>query len=300
MTSICASVNRIILGPSASTMTIRETSANAVKRTRRCIKGRNDSDFHCICPACHTGRLCQFSFDSFSFTLDQLFFADLLSLNSRIRHATYYSLIVTPLLVFLVGLLNNICCFVTFRRPRCLRNGTGHYLYAMSICNQLTLAFLALRLIHLTLNISSRHPPSTLDSGLCKTSKYLVNVFTRLTYWLGSLVAIERVYLALFVNGQWLKKPQIARRIIALTVVIILTVSAYQLPFVQSKISSDDGKNAMCIITFPHDSPLWETLHGAMTVIDSVGPFLINLVCTGAIICIVTKRKDECYRPRYV
>ena len=257
----------------------------------RCLKGRNDSDFHCICPACHTGRFCQFSFDSFSFTLDQLFFADLLSPNSRIRHATYYSLIIAPLLLILIGLLNNVCCFVTFRRPRCLRNGTGHYLYAMALCNQLTLAFLALRLIHLTLNISSPYSFPALDNALCKTSNYLLAASTRLTYWLGSLVAIERVYVALFVNGQWLKKPQIAQRIIAMAAVTILTVSAYQLAFIHSRISSDDGNNAMCTISFPSDRPVWLKLHIAMTVIDSVGPFLTNLVCTVSIICLVTKKK---------
>ena len=264
----------------------------------RCLKGRNDSDFHCICPACHTGRSCQFSFDSFSFTLDQLFFADLLSPNSLIRHATYYSLIIAPLLLFLLGFFNNTCCFVTFRRPRCLRNGIGHYLYAMSICNQLNLAFLALRLIHLTLNISSTYSSPALDNTLCKASIYLLATSTRLTYWLGSLVTIERVYVALFVNGQWLKTPRIARRIIALAVMTVLTVSAYQLVFVHSRISSDDGKNAMCTITFLTDKQIWSKLHSAMTVIDSVGPFLINLVCIVSIICLVTKKKMNATRGR--
>ena len=257
----------------------------------RCFRGKNESDYLCLCPACHTGRFCQFSFDSFSFTLDQLFFADLLSPNSLIQHITYYLLIITPILLCLLGLLNNLCCFLTFRRPRCLRNGIGHYLCAMSICNQLTLAFLALRLIHLTLNISSSYSSPMLDNALCKASNYLLTTSNRLTYWLSSLVAIERVYVALFVNGQWLKSPRIARRIIALTVLVILTVSAYQLVFVHSRISSDDGNNSMCSIIFPANSILWLKLHGAMTVIDSVGPFLINLVCTVSIICLVTQKK---------
>jgi hypothetical protein len=259
----------------------------------RCFKGNgNEHDFICICPACREGRRCQDNFESFSFILDQLFFADLLSPNSRIRHLTYYSLIVAPLPLFLVGLLSNLCCFVTLRRPRCLRNGTGHYLYAMSICNQLNLAFLALRLIHLTLNISRSSSSSpAVDDALCKVANYLLIVSTRIIYWLGTLIAIERVYVALFVNGRWLKKPRIARRMIALVVGCTLTLSAYQLVFVHSRISSDDDNNAMCVISFPANRLIWLQFHGAVVTINSAGPFLINLLCTGAIICIVTKKK---------
>jgi hypothetical protein len=41
---------------------------------------------------------------------------------------------------------------VTFRRVKCLRNGIGHYLLWISVTNQISLTFLALRLIHLILN----------------------------------------------------------------------------------------------------------------------------------------------------
>ena len=47
----------------------------------------------------------------------------------------------------------------------------------------------------------------------------------------------------------------------------------------------------MCTITFPADHSFWLNLHGTMTIIDSVGPFLINLVCTVSIICLVTNKK---------
>ena len=257
----------------------------------RCLKGRNDSDVLCICPACHGGRLCQFNFESFSVSIDQLFFSNLLSANRVIRQAAYYLLLITSLTVWLTGLANNLCCFVTFQRPRCLRNGTGHYLYCMSICNQWNLTCLAVRLIHLTLNITASHSSPSVNSGLCKTSNYLLTTSTRLTYWLGSLIAIERVYVAWFVNGQWLKKPHIARRIIALTVLTILVVSAYEWAFIHSQISSDDGSHAMCAITFPTGSPVWFKVHTAVTIIDSLVPFTINLLCTVAIICLVTKKR---------
>ena len=264
----------------------------------RCVKGQNAHEFRCHCPACHEGRFCHFNLESISITLDQLFSFNLLSASPFIRHATYYSLIIVPLLVFLVGLVNNLCAFITFRRPRCLRNGIGHYLYAMSICNQLTLAFLALRLIHLAVNISASYQSLSLDGVLCKVSNYLLTASTRLTYWLSSLIAIERVYVALFVNGQWLKKPQIARRILASTVVSILGVSAYQLLVTHLPIDRDDENNAMCTVTFSADSANWLRPRGPVTAIGSVGPFAINLICTVSIICLVTQKKMNATRGR--
>ena len=161
----------------------------------------------------------------------------------------------------------------------------------MSICNQCNLAFLALRLIHLTVNISTSHSSPLLNDILCKSSSYLLTTSTRLTYWLGSLIALERVYVAWFLNGQWLKRPQIARRIIAATVMTILVVNGYQWAFIDSQISSDDGSHAMCAITFPSGKSIWLTVHSAVTTIDSLAPLAINLVCTVTIICIVTKKK---------
>ena len=257
----------------------------------RCVKGQDENEFRCHCPACHEGRFCHFNLESASITLDQLFSFNLLSASPFIRHGTYYSLIVVPVLIVLLGLINNLSCFVTFRRPRCLSNGIGHYLLAMSICNQLTLAFLALRLIHLAVNISASYQSFRLDGILCKTSNYLLTASTRLTYWLSSLVAIERVYVALFINGQWLNKPRIARRIIPLTVVTIFGVSAYQRLVTHLPIDRDDENNALCSVTFSASSSNWLRPSGPITVIDSVGPFLINLVCTVSIICLVTQKK---------
>ena len=245
----------------------------------------------CICSACREGHRCQFNFESFSFTLDQLFFSNLLSPNGVIRRATFSLLMVVPLLLLLVGLVNNLCCFATFRRPKCRRIGTGHYLYWMSICNQCNLAFLAVRLIHLALNISASHSSWLMNDILCKSSSYWLTTSTRLTYWLGSMISLERVYVAWFVNGQWLKRPHIARRIIVTIVITILVVNGYQWAFINSQISSDDGRHAMCAITFPSSPSIWFTLHSAVTIIDSLAPLAINLVCTVTIICIVTKNK---------
>ena len=99
----------------------------------RCLKGRNNSDIYCICPSLSHRSLSVSSAStpspSPSISSSSPTFSPRTSL---IHHLTFYLLIICPLLLFLVGLLNNVCCFVTFRRPRCLRNGTGHY----SVCHE--------------------------------------------------------------------------------------------------------------------------------------------------------------------
>ena len=256
----------------------------------RCLKGETN-EFLCICPPCHTGNHCQFNFGFFSFTLDQLFYNDLLSKDTMIRHLTFYSLILGPCLLFFICLINNLCCFVTFRRPKCLRNGIGQYLLSMTAFNQMNLACLVIRFTHLTINIASPYSFHQFDMIFCKLSNYFLVTSTRLTQLLSSLIAIERLYVVVFLNGNWLKKPHIARRIIFVTTLIILIISAYELVFIDLQKSSDDGINAICVLSFPRDSRVWNDVHFTVMVITSLTPFVINLVCTIGIICIVTKKK---------
>ena len=245
----------------------------------------------CICPPCHSGHLCQFNFESFSFTLDQLFYSNLLSTKPIVRNLTFYSLLLVPWILFFVGLVNNICSFVTFRQKRSLQNGIGQYLYFMSLFNQFNLIFLLIRLTHLTLNIASRYTSPVFDNLFCKLFNYSLVSSTRLTYWLSSLIAIERLYVVLSLQGRWLKKPSTARRFLFALVLIILLCTSYELHFIRSEITSEDGFNAICMMNFPPDVPSWMYLHIILTVIDSLVPFLVNLLSTVVIIYMVTKKK---------
>ena len=93
----------------------------------RCLQGDRErlDDFLCLCSECHSGRQCQFSSQSFTITLDQLFFNDLLSERK-------FLFILFPLLGFVFALPSNVFSFCTFRRRNCLRNGCGHYLLCLS------------------------------------------------------------------------------------------------------------------------------------------------------------------------
>jgi hypothetical protein len=126
---------------------------------------------------------------------------------------------------------------------------------------------------------------------MCKISSYLLVSSTRIIYWFSSLIAIERLYVTLFFSGQWLKKPHTARRLVLIIILSILITSAYELVFIKSQISSDDGYSSMCVLNLPTNYSFWKTWHLMITVINASIPFLINLTCTIAIIYAVAKKK---------
>ncbi|CAM4808371.1 unnamed protein product [Rotaria magnacalcarata] len=256
----------------------------------KCLKGTR-KELVCICPLCHSGNRCQFNLESFSFTLDQLFLNDLQSPSSTIKYLTIILLIFIPVILFLVGLLNNLCCFVTFRQKKCRHNGIGEYLLYMSIINQLSLTFLLSRFLHLATNIIHSHSFLPFNTIFCKLINYSLLTSTHLTYWFSSLIAVERLYVVVVLNGRWLKNPRIACRICFVIVMMILFLSAYELAFIQSAISGDNSEMTVCVMVFPVDIPSWKYAHNAIVVMNSLVPFFVNLICMIGIICIATKKK---------
>jgi hypothetical protein len=162
----------------------------------------------------------------------------------------------------------------------------------MSVINQFNLGFLAARLIHLAMNITGLHSHPIIDDYLCKILSYLLTSSSRMVYWLSSLVAIERVYMTLFLNGRWLRKPHIARRLIVFTLVGILISDIHELIFIKSIIGINKGRGGMCVIEFPIKyRSSWLLFHLIISIINSILPLLINICCTATISCVVTKKK---------
>ena len=250
------------------------------------------NDFVCLCPSCYSGRQCQFNTKSFSFTLDQLFSPDLLS--DQRRTTTISLLLVFSLFTFFLALPNNLFSLITLRRRSCLRYGVGHYLLTMSIINQLSLTLLLARLLHLILNITGTSSlSSTTNDHLCKSLNYLLSSSTRMVYWLTSLISIERLYTTLFLRGQWLKQPHIARRLILLTFVTVFISDLYELFFYKSFSTQTDEQShgSICVLDISsEDRRMWTTFHLLFLILHSLLPFLINLFST-ITICLININK---------
>jgi hypothetical protein len=260
----------------------------------RCLKGnlRRPNDFLCLCPACHSGRECQFNTKSFSFTLDQLFFPDLLSDERQMTTISLLSFF--SLLLFVLALPNNIFSLVTLLRPTCRRHGVGHYLFALSIINQVSLTLLIVRLLHLIVNISGTSSSSSQTNDLlCKSLNYLLSSSSRMVYWLTSLISIERLYSTLSLRGQWLKQPRIARRLIVFICFSVFISDLYELFYYTSfSTQIDGGQGSLCVLQIStRDRSLWMTFHLLFLILHSFVPFLINLCSTIVITFVVIKKK---------
>ena len=266
-----------------------------------CLHGDHSDgdDYICICPPCHSGRFCQFSSESFSFTLDQLFLADLLAFQTPRRSWTIAYLTFGPSIVFLIGLINNMCSLFTFLRPKCQRNGIGHYLLTMTIVNQVNLTLFMVRLFHLTINFTNSYFSASLNAILCPLLNYLLVTSSRLTYWLVSLIAIERVYTTVSLKGRWLKQPSVARSLIFMLMAILCVTSAYELSFVTSYTTFDHRQSTtICILEFPAHPPIWKWIHQTVTIVHSLAPLLINLCSMSVIVYVVVKKKMRITRRR--
>ena len=201
-------------------------------------------------------------------------------------------LVFFSLFTFFLALPNNLFSFLTLRRRSCLRQGVGHYLLAMSVINQLTLALLAARLIHLTVIITLSRSSPLVDDLFCKLLGYLLTCLSRSSPWLSSFVALERVYSVVFFNRNWFKQPHIARSLMFLIVALILVSTLDELVFVKSFTGIEDRSSAMCVIEYPstHRS-MWTSVHQVVSVSHFLFPLLINLSSTLTIMGIVIKNK---------
>jgi hypothetical protein len=168
----------------------------------------------------------------------------------------------------------------------------------MSIINQICLSVLVARLIHLSITITGFQSHPIVDNILCKVLNFLLVGFTRIAVWLVSFVAIERAYTTVFLKGQWLKKPYVARRFIALTCFIVFSSGAYELVFVKSLVGINDGNGGMCVFVLPIVSQsTWVLIHQIISIINSMLPLLINLSCTITMIYVITKSKMNIRMP---
>ena len=242
-----------------------------------CLKGElnNKSDFICICQHCYQGQMCQYSTELMSFTLDSLIIKDLQ--NNRKVSIGIYILII--FLIFFFGLFNNLNSFLTFIRPKPRKMGVGNYLLIISIVDQCSLLILFLKVIHIILGSNGiLFYYINLNLYSCKIISYLLSVLTRITYWLTSLITIERLCLVLFPTSSRFKNPH---RIFILIIFVILysfTMHIHELMYYTIIVDySDIFLNVtLCVTNYTQSSIL--TYNRVNVFIHYFIPFFIQII----------------------
>ena len=190
----------------------------------------------------------------------------------------------------MIGSVNNICCCVTFNRPKPLLVGTGHYLFTASVINQFILLFLLLKFLHLVLTIKSYLVHHFFNTILCKVLSYVLVCTSRMSYWLTGMVAIERMYVTRFLTATWLKSPRIAKRVIMTIIVGALVCNAHELIYYQSiedPKSSDTNNSTWCVTSYPSAVAIYNQVN---IILNYIIPFLINFLSTLIIIVLVARK----------
>jgi hypothetical protein len=168
--------------------------------------------------------------------------------------------------------------------------GIGHYLRTVSIINQLTLFLLVLKFLHLVLSIKGYIIHHLTNLTLCKVLSYLLACTSRMSYWLMSMIAIERVYTIWCSPGIWLKSPRIVKRIIAAVIFGILIFDVHELIYYQS---TEDPKSlyinnsTLCVTSYPSGVATYNQVN---IILNYILPFLINLLSTIILIILIIRQ----------
>ncbi len=276
----------------------------------RCIQGNqfDRSDFLCLCPRCHFGSICQQNIQILSFTFESLLTNDLFSLSQLTRVLSFSIYIIVPTLLFLFGLVNNIFCFFTFKRPKPSLLGVSHYLLANSILSQLSLLCLLIKIIYVLISTKSLDLHPVLNIMMCKMVSYFLSVCTRMCFWLTAFVAIERVYVTLYPKNIWFKQPKIARLMILIIVILTLGSHLHELIYynnVNDPKELEHGKSVhinyfsilyylflftgtWCVAQFTAPIAIY---HQANIITHYSIPFLINFMCTITLIVLIARHR---------
>ena len=200
----------------------------------RCIKEDQwKSNFLCLCPKCYYGSLCQFSMEGIGFTFD--------SLMILINHSIQIIYLIFSILVFILGGILNYATILTFNQTNLRKHSMAIYMRVLSLINQYSLFSLIMKIILILFD-------SLMNDLSCKILSYMHSVSIRCSFWLTSLIAIERVSYLLFPFTTILKKVHTAILLTISTLLIIGGMHIHELIYYM-KIKDLNGQTA-CVVDF--------------------------------------------------
>jgi hypothetical protein len=238
----------------------------------QCLKDNPSSSvFLCLCPQCYTGKSCQFNNEGLSFTLDSLF----IGIRSTIR----ILYLIFTLAIFLIGGIINYASIITFKRPILRKTSIGIYILTVSILSQCSLLSLIMKIHLILFNI-------LMNDISCKIISYMLSVTTQCSFWLMSLIAIERVSYLIFPFATLLKKTRFALLISSLILFVISIMNIHELIYY----IKDPNENNACIINFSFKIRIYNRIS---TLIHYIIPFSIQLLSITLLIILAARSRSR-------
>jgi len=247
----------------------------------KCVRGdlQEPNDFLCLCPHCYSGRRCEFSMQPFTLILDSLL------VYERLHVQSVY--IGTVFVLFVIGLFNNLCSLVTFKRSRPREVAVGYCLLIITILNQCGLFFLLLKFIHILMGAAAGW---TSDVS-CKIISYLLVVFTRTIYWLTSWISVDRLLIIIFPTAQATKDPRVA---VGSSIAIFFSLLAMHIHEILFSISLRQPESivSLCVIDFGNQSTIAD-YHRVSALLHYLIPFLIQVISITILIVLAARQRAK-------
>lgn len=240
----------------------------------KCLtENRLKSNLVCLCPRCYYGSLCQFSNQGIGFTLDSL----VIQISSGVR-LMYF---VLSLLIFFIGGVTNYASIVTFKRLNLRKTSMGIYMLILSTLSQYSLFSLILKIILILFSW-------LMNNVSCKIISYLHSVSIRCSFWIMSLIAIERVSYVLFPYSTVLKRPGVAAIIITIIISIVGLMHVHELVFYR-KLVDPKGQSA-CVIDLSINFRLYDRV---TVLIHYLIPFSIQILSVTILIVLAARSRSR-------
>ena len=245
----------------------------------KCLQGdlKNPNDFICLCQPCHQGHRCEFNMQAFGFTLDSL-----LVESSKKVEIIYVSIVCV---VFLIGLFNNMCSFITFKQPTPRKFGVGYYLLIVSCVDQIALFCLLFKFIAIMTEL--------IDVGSCKAMSYLLSVMTRSTYWLTSWITMDRLLMILFPTSSFLKNPRVSIGISLFTSTVVFGMHAHEIVY-YTIIQHFSTGSSICVMNL--ETKLISNYNRISTLVHYFIPFFVQAICITLLIVLVARSRVKTMR----
>ncbi|CAF1195873.1 unnamed protein product [Adineta ricciae] len=253
---------------------------NYCENQGRCLRNNATcpSKWTCICQDCFYGNKCQFSTSGFILSLDTILAYHIQPKVSIGRQSLLIKIsIFISSTLFLVGFCNGLLAFVTFRRSKVKRVGSGYYLLSSSIVSILTIILLTYKFWFLLLSQTSFIINRTLLHWNCLIVDVLIRIFLGLSEWLNCCVAIERMFSVIMgVRFRRTTSVRYSKRIII--IIIILVTSTHVHEPLRRELIDDfdiDERRIWCFVRY---SSLIEKYNSVITLFHFLIPFIINII----------------------
>ena len=278
------------------------TDRNYCANGGRCLESKKAGQvqFACVCPECHYGSFCQLTMTQYSLTLDSILGQEIITDVSLGKQKAFVKItLALAVLMFLFGIVSNVCSSVTFSHIDIRSNGCGLYLFILSMASQCSLILFIFRFIYLLISQMSIISNQWLLSISCSLFDFLLQLSISFCDWLFVCVAFERTISV--IKGIKFNKEFSIRMVkfVVPALLVSLTLTWIHQVFSRELIPDPrvDGR-LWCVVKF---SKAWlRTYDITMNLINSIVPFLLNLVSAVLLLISFSRTKQKTAKTSYV